>query len=225
MEIVKHYSHKGAMEILAAHHQNLLDEVKNTIEGIHAKDCLTKISNEPAKIKRWGGLIFSPERINAFFKQVLYPKGWAIFNSKTGKYAQPRLTFGEGEGRYREMDGVKNRVGLEIQFGKYAFMGYDIFSKMIIFKNQNVIDCGIEIVPVQEMVHCMSTGVSAFEHLMIDFQYRGEADIDIPVLVLGINATKAEWEQVSEVQQLFRADPETIIKLYPAIKVSRPKSN
>lgn len=119
------------------------------------------------------------------------------------------------------MDGVKNRVGLEIQFGKYAFMGYDIFSKMIIFKNLNVIDCGIEIVLAQEMVNCMSIGVSAFEHLMVDFKYRGEADIDIPVLVLGIGPTEAEWEKVYEIQEMFKTDPEAARNLYPMIGSSR----
>ena len=67
-----------------------------------------------------------------------------------------------------EMDGIKNKVGLEIQFGKYAFMGYDIFSKMIIFKNLKYIECGVEIVPSSELVKQMSTGVSSFEQLLVD---------------------------------------------------------
>ncbi len=187
-------------------------------------ECLTKISEESAKVKRWGGLIFSPIAINRFFKQALYPKGWAFHDENSGRYVQPRYRFHEsefGEDRYREMDGVKNRVGLEIQFGKYAFMGYDIFSKMIIFKNLDVIDCGIEIVLAQEMVNCMSTGVSAFEHLMVDFKYRGEADIDIPVLVLGIGPTEAEWEKVYEIQEMFKTDPEAARNLYPMIGSSR----
>jgi len=115
------------------------------------------------------------------------------------------------------MDGLKDRVGLELQFGKYAFMGYDIFSKMIIFKNQGLIDYGIEIVLTQEMIDCMSTGISAFEHIMIDFEHRGEADIDIPVLVLGMSPTQQEWEEVFALQELFRNDPRAAREQYPNI--------
>ena len=115
------------------------------------------------------------------------------------------------------MDGIKDKVGIEIQFGKYAFMGYDIFSKMIIFNRFDLIDYGIEIVLVQEMIDCMSTGVSAFEHIMIDFEHRGEADIDIPVLVLGIGPTPDEWKSVSAIQDMFRSDPDTVLEQYPNI--------
>jgi hypothetical protein len=50
---------------------------------------------------------------------------------------------------FRAMDGVKDGVGLEIQSGKYAFMGYDILSKMPIFAARGTIDCGIEVVPMK----------------------------------------------------------------------------
>jgi hypothetical protein len=57
---------------------------------------------------------------------------------------------------------------------------------MTIFHNLDIIDAGVEIVPVKEMQDMMSTGVSFFEQLVWDLKNRGEADIDIPVLVLGI---------------------------------------
>jgi len=84
------------------------------------------------------------------------------------------------------MDFVKNRVCVEVQFGKYAFMVYNISAKITIFHNLNYIDVGVEIVPVKEMQAQMSTGVSYFEQLIWDLEKRGVADIDIPVVVLGI---------------------------------------
>ncbi len=50
----------------------------------------------------------------------------------------------------------------------------------------------------------MSTGVSYFEQFVWDLEARGVADIDIPVLILGISA---DWEK-SPVQNL----PEQIIE-------------
>ncbi|HOT91497.1 MAG TPA: BglII/BstYI family type II restriction endonuclease [Anaerolineae bacterium] len=78
-------------------------------------------------------------------------------------------------------------MGVEVQFGKYAFMVYNVCAKMTIFHNHNIIDVGIEIVPVKEFADEMSTGVSYFEQIVWDLEARGIADIDIPVLVLGIS--------------------------------------
>ena len=127
-----------------------------------------------------GRLLFSPKDMNNSLKMMLHKKGWterAVGRRK--EYSEPRHSFGSG--RFREMDGIKNTVGLEIQFGKYAFMGYDIFSKMIIFKKLGYITCGIEVVPSSDLARYMSSGVSSFSQLLVDFENRGESDIDIPV--------------------------------------------
>ncbi len=90
------------------------------------------------------------------------------------------------KGAFREMDFVKDRVGVEVQFGKYAFMVYNVCAKMTIFHNLNVIDVGIEIVPVKDFVIEMSSGVSYFEQFVWDLKHRGISNIDIPVLILGV---------------------------------------
>lgn len=84
------------------------------------------------------------------------------------------------------MDFLKNRLGVEVQFGKYAFMVYNVCAKMTIFHNEGFIDVGIEIVPLKELASEMSTGVSYFEQFVWDLEHRGVSDIDIPVLIIGI---------------------------------------
>jgi len=59
---------------------------------------------------------------------------------------------------------------------------------MTIFHKFGFIDCGVEIVPVKSFADEMSTGVSYFEQFVWDLEHRGVADIDIPVLILGIDA-------------------------------------
>jgi hypothetical protein len=58
---------------------------------------------------------------------------------------------------------------------------------MTIFRNLGYIDAGVEIVPVKGFAEHMSSGVSYFEQFVWDLQHRGVADIDIPVLILGID--------------------------------------
>ncbi len=99
-----------------------------------------------------------------------------------GNYQAPAIAVSA----YRDMDFVKNRLGVEVQFGKYAFMVYNVCAKMTIFNKLGVIDAGVEIVPVKEFANQMSTGVSYFEQFIWDLEHRGISDIDIPVLILGI---------------------------------------
>lgn len=84
------------------------------------------------------------------------------------------------------MDFIKNKLGVEVQFGKYSFMVYNVCAKMTNFHNFGFIDAGIEIVPVKKLAEDMSTGVSYFEQFVWDLEQRGVSDIDIPVLILGV---------------------------------------
>jgi hypothetical protein len=86
------------------------------------------------------------------------------------------------------MDFVKDKLGVELQFGKYAFMVYNVCAKMTIFNKQGFINYGVEIVPIKELAESMSTGVSYFEQFVWDLQHRGVSNIDIPVLIYGISA-------------------------------------
>ena len=113
--------------------------------------------------------------------------------------------IGEETG-YLEMDGIKNKVGLEIQFGKYAFMAYDIFSKMPIFHKRGLIDCGIELVLSHNMIKDVSTGIGSFKQIARDMRERGVADLDIPTLVIGIECTNKEWSLVSELREKFKTN-------------------
>jgi len=201
MKIINSYSFKNGEKFIEGKHSKELHEVFDAITSLDATLCLTKESKEKTKK---GQILFSPVDMNNYLKTMLHQKGWTE-KAKNGKkkiFAEPRHAFGKG--RFREMDGIKNKVGLEVQFGKYAFMGYDIFSKMIIFKNLKYIECGIEIVPSSDLVKQMSTGVSSFEQLLVDFKHRGESNIDIPVLVLSIGLTEEEEIKTQSLQELFK---------------------
>lgn len=208
MEVINTYSFKKGEHFLKEQHPKELEEVLNAIREVNTIQCLTKESKEKTMK---GYLLFSPRDLNDKLKSILHKMGWtAKSKNKRKKYIEPRHAFGKG--RFREMDGMKNKVGLEIQFGKYAFMGYDIFSKMIIFKNLGYINCGIEIVPAQELADQMSTGVSSFDQLLVDFVNRGESDIDIPVYVIGIGLTNEEEKQVVRLRDLFKNNRKQALK-------------
>lgn len=208
MKVVKTYSFKKGEEFIKKNHPQELKEVLKAISNLDAITCLTKASSEKTKV---GQLLFSPPDLNKALKTELCENGWTEKSNGKKGYIEPRHVFTGS--RFREMDGIKNKVGLEIQFGKYAFMGYDIFSKMVIFNKLGYIECGIEVVPVNELCKFMSTGVSDFDQLAIDFEYRGESDIDIPVFVIGIGLTDEEKTEREKLQTLYSTNKEKALKV------------
>jgi len=189
MQVLETYSHKDGEAFIREHRRAELDDVLEAVAGLQAAACLRKISREEGRPP----LLFSPIELNLRIKQFLSPRGWTVPDPQTKKgFREPRLYYTPRE--YREMDGMENKVGLEIQFGKYAFMGYDILLKMPIFAREGLIDCGIEVVAMPALQQEMSTGVSHFGQIVADLERRGVADLDLPTLVLGIGLTEAESE-------------------------------
>lgn len=132
-----------------------------------------------------GRQLYSPIQLNRLFKEEFHKLDWS--NAKINVHTTVKFKGGElTHAGFREMDFVKNGLGVEVQFGKYAFMVYNVSAKMTIFHNKGIISAGVEIVPMKKMADHMSTGVSFFEQFKTDLEMRGVADIDIPVLIIGI---------------------------------------
>ena len=85
-------------------------------------------------------------------------------------------------------DGIKNKVALEVQLGKYSFVEYDICAKLPVYKRFDRIECAIEVLPMNSLVRKMSTGPGWFERTATILANRGYNDLDVPVLLLGIDA-------------------------------------
>lgn len=84
------------------------------------------------------------------------------------------------------MDFVKDRVLVKVQFGKYAFMFYDM-AKFQYFFNENRADVGVEIVPCHALHHQMSSGVSYGEQLVSDIERLKRHFPAVPVKVMLID--------------------------------------
>jgi hypothetical protein len=189
MIIAGEYSFNGGAKFLKRHHAHLLPEVYDAIERVDASLCKTKTSREKTMP---GRQLYSPLALNKAFKKEFAPLGWK--NCKvpcvypTEFYRPHYVPKTMSKGAFRDMDFLKEKLGVEVQFGKYAFMVYNVCAKMTIFRNLKHINAGIEIVPVKKLADQMSTGVSYFEQFVWDLEQRGIANIDVPVLIIGIDA-------------------------------------
>lgn len=191
MRIVARYSFNNGEEEVKRRFPTLLQEIEDVVSGINAHAHKTKQSKEKTKNFK---MLFNPVALNKAFKEGFKLKGGWKPAKIYCEYSQEYYVEGykptalKSPKPYREMDFVKEKLGVEVQFGKYAFMVYNVCAKMTIFKNLGHIDCGVEIVPVRGFTKEMSTGVAYFEQFTWDLRERGVGNIDIPVLILGIDA-------------------------------------
>ena len=190
MRILGRYSLNSGETSVTGRFEQEMKEIEAIVSKINAEDCKTKESKEKTMGEK---LLYSPMCLNKRFNSLFYQSGWKS-HREVCEYSDEYYVNGyhpesnKKHTTYREMDFVKNRLGVEVQFGKYAFMVHNVCAKMTIFHNLGIIDVGIAIAPIKELAREMSTGVSSFEQLVWDLEHRGVADIDIPVLILGIGA-------------------------------------
>ena len=201
MKIVEKYSHLNGLEFLLVHKPELWQEIETVIQSIDAETCKTKISKEKTKA---GKILYSPIDLNCMFKKELYKHGWeesrvSYWVTKDEKLIRrtisipPDMQKQEIEKQnetaifsYNQTDFVKNRVAIEVQFGKYSFVAYDVFVKHLAFYVGDKIDVGIEILPMKTLQSEMSSGVSYYEGELYNVVRQGRGVPAVPLIIIGI---------------------------------------
>lgn len=203
MKIVETYSHLNGLEFLLVHKPKLWKELKAVIESIDAKACKTKISKEKTMV---GKALYSPVVMNQKFNDLLSDRGWgesrvSYWVTKDARLIRKTISLPPAEQKleieatgekpifsYNQTDFVKDRVAIEVQFGKYSFVAYDLFVKHLAFYVGDQIDVGIEILPMKSMQSQMSSGVGYYEGELYNVVRNGRGVPAVPLVILGIDA-------------------------------------
>lgn len=77
-------------------------------------------------------------------------------------------------------------MAVEVQFGKYAFVAHDLFVKHMAFFVADMIDVGIEVVPMKELEAEMSSGVAYYERDLLNIIRQGRGVPAVPLVLLGV---------------------------------------
>ena len=77
-------------------------------------------------------------------------------------------------------------MAIEVQFGKYSFVAYDLFVKHLTFYIGDHIDVGIEILPMKSLQTHMSSGVSYYEGELYNVVRQGRGVPAVPLIIIGI---------------------------------------
>lgn len=201
MRIVETYSHLNGLEFLMVRKPGLWEEIQQAVASVDANALRTKISKE----KRTDGkLLFSPKAMNAALTEAFKIRGWqeqrtSYWVTHDARLIRQTLTLSPREQKlriedagevpissYNQTDFVKDRVAVEIQLGKYAFVAYDLFVKHMAFFVGDVIDIGIEILPMKELQKNMSSGPGYYEGELYNLIRQGRGIPAVPLLLVGI---------------------------------------
>lgn len=201
MKIAEVHSHLNGLEFLLVHKPRLWKEVQKVIAEVDAEQCKTKVSKEQ---RLQGKVLYSPIDMNLSFKRCLQEKGWkesrvSYWVTKTEKLIRKTLSMCpdeqkkhiESEGEtpiysYSQTDFVKDRVAIEVQFGKYAFVAYDLFVKHLAFYIGDKIDVGVEILPMKSMQSEMSSGIGYYEAELYNVVRQGRGVPAVPLVLVGV---------------------------------------
>lgn len=202
MKIAQKYSHLNGEEYLIVHYPKLYKEIKSVIKSINAEDFRTKISKEKTKKDN---KLFSPRDLNKEFNREFQKLGWN--ESRYSYYitldrdlmeksilmpTSEQKAFLQENGEespiysYNQTDFVKDKIAVEVQFGKYSFVAYDLFVKHMLFYSGGVINLGIEILPTKVMQAQMSSGIAYYEGEVYNVMRQGRNSPPVPLLILGI---------------------------------------
>ena len=195
------YSHLNGFEWIQYHQKKMWDEMINIIDAIDAETYRTKVSKEKTMK---GKMLYSPVDLNKRMKEDFEKLNW--FESRTSYWVtddykligktmhlppaeQKQIIESEGKSAiysYNQTDFVKNRIAVEVQFGKYSFIAYDLFVKHLAFYVGDNIDVGIEILPMKSMQAEMSSGPGYYEGALYDLARQGRGVPAVPLVLVGI---------------------------------------
>ena len=202
MKIIETYSHLNGLEFLLIHKPSLWEEIMSVVQQVDAEKCKTKVSKEKTMK---GKLLYSPVDMNEAFKELLRAKECkesrvSYWVTKNEKLVRKTLTMPPDEQKkeivaagdtpifsYNQTDFVKDRVAVEVQFGKYSFVAYDLFVKHLAFYVGDHIDVGIEILPMKGLQAEMSSGVAYYEGELYNVVRQGRGVPAVPLILIGLS--------------------------------------
>jgi hypothetical protein len=201
MRIVEQYSHLNGLEYLLVHKPQLWHEIQQVITSIDAEACRTKVSKE----KRTKDKVFySPIDMNKHMSNAFSALGWgerrtSYWVTSNAQLIRKTMAMPPAQQKdeieaaglnpifsYNQTDFVKERAAVEVQFGKYSFVAYDLFVKHMAFYVGDVIDVGIEILPMKELQTQMSSGVAYYEGELYNLIREGRGVPAVPLIIVGV---------------------------------------
>jgi hypothetical protein len=201
LKIAAIYSHLNGLEFLEARRRSLWSDIRAAIRAVNASACRTKISAEK---RTQGTVLYSPKALNLEFHREFNARSWKAVTThywvcQDAATNRMIVDLPRKEQRKRieeagfkpipsknQTDFVKDGVAVEVQFGKYSFIAYDLFVKHMAFYVANQIDVGVEVVPMKSLQAKMSSGPGYYEAELFNLVREGRGVPPVPLVLIGV---------------------------------------
>jgi Txe/YoeB family toxin of Txe-Axe toxin-antitoxin module len=195
------YSHLNGHEWILVHQPALWREVQDIVAEVDADQYKNKLSKERG---RQGSYLYSPIELNEALKAEFSRRCWHeertnYWVTDDAQLIRQTMHLGPEQQKneiqdagheaiysYNQTDFVKERIAVEVQFGKYAFIPFDLFVKHLAFYIGDTIDVGLEIVPTKRMQRQMSSGPGYYEGALYDLVRQGRGSPPVPLVLIGV---------------------------------------
>jgi hypothetical protein len=161
MKAAEVQSRFNGLEYLMVRKPLLWHDIQEVISSVDATQCRTKVQSEAEQAR----MLYNSVKLDSAFRSLLRARGWD---------------------ESWETAFVKDRVAVEVQFGKYAFVAYDLFVKHLAFYVGDHIDVGVEILPMKSLQMEMSSGVPYYEGELYNVIRQGRGVPAVPLLIIGV---------------------------------------
>ena len=208
MKICYEYSHLNGKEYLQVHCPDELNEIYNVIQCVNGEEWKRSSDKSKNRIAVNNGKpyakVYDQKKINEHFKKLFREHGWErklykYFATPDEYVAQSIMHLPPDKAkeeilanhlipysRRNETDFFKNKIAVEVQFGKYSFVAYDFFVKHMAFFISRDINVGVEIIPTDKMLQSMDSGPANYEGEIFNLYRQGRNTPAVPLWVLGV---------------------------------------
>lgn len=201
MRLVEFYSHLNGYEFICVHKPALWMQIEHVIASVDANACKTKKSKE---VRTKGATFYSPIEMNKRMDAGFRGFDWEerrtrYWVTRDARLIRRTMTLPEPDQKieiektgarailsYNQTDFVKERIAVEVQFGKYPFVAYDLFVKHMAFYVGDIIDVGVEILAMKELQQEMSSGVGYYEGELYNLIREGRGVPAVPLVLIGV---------------------------------------
>jgi hypothetical protein len=171
------------------------------VGSVNAASCRTKLSKEQRTKDK---LLYSPIAMNAAMSAGFSKHDWresrtSYWVTSDAKVIRKTMQMNADQQKaeieaaglepifsFNQTDFVKERVAVEVQFGKYSFVAFDLFVKHMAFYVGDVIDVGVEILPMKELQCEMSSGPAYYERELYNLIREGRGVPAVPLVLIGV---------------------------------------
>ncbi len=207
MKVTDIFSFSGGINKLKSDYMEEFTELVHAVEQNSSDEVFVKRTDEENKDD--DKLLASPAVMNhnILMEQLKDKHGWSINHALNSgeeeiKRAGKNKPYNSSDNECKfdicpdedwgekTIDGIKNRLGVEVQFGKYSFLAYDILGKFGHFKLADKIDMGVEVVANNNLKSHMSNGPGHYEQIQAEIKGLSEdyisSEYRVPIIVIGI---------------------------------------